>query len=231
MAVNTNNWNRMRYTLWAPIYDAIASFPRHRRRAIALLRPLAGEKVLIVGAGTGADLPFLPASAHITAVDITPAMLERLRHRAAALGMTVEAQVMDGQALAFASEQFDAVILHLILAVIPDPVACLREVERVLKPGGRAVVFDKFVPDDQEPSLGRRAANLIADLLFSDITRKLGPLVAKTRLVIEHREETRIAGVAFQTAILRKPLLRCQVLGHGQTTDGTGKAGPNRCHT
>lgn len=205
--MNTNGWNRIRYSLWAPIYDLVASFPRHRRRAIELLRLSAGEKVLIVGAGTGADLPFIPATVRITAVDITQVMLQRLRQRATSLGMTVDVQVMDGQALEFSSEQFDAVILHLILAVIPDPIACIREVERVLKPGGRAVVFDKFIPDDQEPSLGRRFVNAITNLLFSDITRKLGPLVASTRLVLEHREETTIAGVPYQTVILRKPTI------------------------
>lgn len=172
-----------------------------------MLRLSAGEKVLIVGAGTGADLPFIPATVQITAVDITQVMLQRLRQRATSLGMTVDVQVMDGQALEFSSEQFDAVILHLILAVIPDPIACIREVERVLKPGGRAVVFDKFIPDDQEPSLGRRFVNAITNLLFSDITRKLGPLVASTRLVLEHREETTIAGVPYQTVILRKPTI------------------------
>lgn len=111
-----------------------------------------------MGAGTGADLPFIPATVQITAVDITQVMLQRLRQRATSLGMTVDVQVMDGQALEFSSEQFDAVILHLILAVIPDPIACIREVERVLKPGGRAA-------------------------------------------------ETTIAGVPYQTVILRKPTI------------------------
>jgi len=86
--MNTNGWNRIRYSLWAPIYDLVASFPRHRRRAIELLRLSAGEKVLIVGAGTGADLPFIPATVQITAVDITQVMLQRLRQRATSLGMT-----------------------------------------------------------------------------------------------------------------------------------------------
>lgn len=102
-----------------------------------LLQPAAGEEVLIIGAGTGADLPFLPSGARITAIDLTPAMLARLEQRAAALGHSVQAHVMDGQALSLPSNRYDAVILHLILAVFPDPVACIREAERVLKPGGR----------------------------------------------------------------------------------------------
>lgn len=205
MAINTNAWNRIRYTLWAPIYDRIAAFPTYRRRSIEMLSPAPGDEVLIVGAGTGADLPHLPPTVNVTAIDLTPAMLERLRARAQALGRPVDARVGDGQALDLPDAQFDAVILHLILAVIPDPVACIREVERVLKPGGRVVIFDKFVPDAEEPTLGRRITNVVTNLLFSDITRKLGPIVARTNLVVEQEESGRIAGVPYQTVILRKP--------------------------
>lgn len=204
MAVNTNAWNRIRYTVWAPIYDRIAAFPTNRRRSIELLGPAPGDSVLIVGAGTGADLPHLPPNLDVTAIDLTPAMLERLRVRAQALGRRVDARVMDGQALDLPDARFDAVILHLILAVIPDPVACIREVERVLKPGGRVVIFDKFVPDAEEPGLGRRIGNVAANLLFSDITRKLGPIIAHTNLVVEREESSRIAGVPYRTVVLSK---------------------------
>lgn len=205
MAVNTNGWNRIRYTLWAPIYDRIAVFPTHRRRALEILRPVPGEDILIVGAGTGADLPYVPSDVRLTAVDLTPAMLERLRRRATVLGKPVEALVMDGQALDLLSGRFDAVILHLILAVIPDPVACIQEAERVLKPGGRIVVFDKFVQDSEQPSLMRRLGNVMANVFFSDITRKLGPMVAATNLAVEHKESCRVAGVPYETVLLRKP--------------------------
>ncbi len=60
MSINTNRWNRIRYTAVAPLYDHIARFGVHRRRSVELLAPQAGERVLIVGAGTGADLPFTP---------------------------------------------------------------------------------------------------------------------------------------------------------------------------
>lgn len=202
--LNTNVWNRLRYSFWAPIYDRIASLPEHRRRSIEVLAPRPGEDVLILGAGTGADLPYIPEGVRLTAVDITPAMIERLRRRAAALGRQVDARVMDGQALALPDGRFDAVVLHLILAVIPDPVACIREAARVLKPGGRAVVWDKFIPDQEEPTMGRRLANVAAATLFSDITRRLGPLVASAGLMIEHEKATTLGGLQFKTVLLRK---------------------------
>jgi phosphatidylethanolamine/phosphatidyl-N-methylethanolamine N-methyltransferase len=204
MPINALVWNRARYTLLAPVYDVVAGFGAQRRRSLALLAARPGERVLIVGCGTGGDLPYLDAGAQVTAVDLTPAMVERTRRRAAALGRAVDARVMDAQSLEFADASFDAVVLHLILAVVPDPAAAIREAERVLRPGGRAVVFDKWVADDREPSLFRRAGNLVANLVATDITRRLGPLVAATSLRLEHREPTGLGGF-FSIALLRKP--------------------------
>lgn len=201
MAINTNRWNRIRYTAFAPLYDRVASFGTQRRRSIELLDLKPGERVLIVGAGTGADLLYLPAGVEVVAGDITPAMVERVRRRAAGLRREVTADVMDGQALPLPDDSFDAVILHLVVAVIPDPVACLREAARVLRPGGRAVVFDKFVPDDRDPSVARRALNVVTNALFSDVTRQLGPLLTGTGLRVVHREPAALGG-RFEIALL-----------------------------
>jgi phosphatidylethanolamine/phosphatidyl-N-methylethanolamine N-methyltransferase len=203
MRINTNRWNRIRYTAFAPLYDRIARFGAQRRRSIALLALKPGERVLIVGAGTGADLPFIPPGVEIVAGDLTPAMVERIRARARDLGRPVAAEVMDGQALPLPDGSFDAVILHLIVAVIPDPAGCLREAARVLKPGGRAVVFDKFVPDEESPSLVRRAVNVVTHTLFSDITRRLGPLVDQAGLRVVHREAAALGG-RFEIAVLAR---------------------------
>ena len=122
MPVNTNWWNRARYTLYAPVYDVVVRrLHRGRRRALALLDVQPGERVLIVGCGTGLDLELLPSSCPVTAVDLTPAMVEKTRARAAALGLAVDARVMDASRLEFADGSFDCVLLHLILAVVPDP--------------------------------------------------------------------------------------------------------------
>lgn len=204
MPVNTLGWNRVRYTLLAPLYDRVAGFRPQRRRSLEVLAPRPGEHVLIDGCGTGADLAFIPDGVAVTATDLTPAMVQRTRHRALMLGRTVDTRVMDAQALEFADGTFDAVVLHLILAVVPDPVAAIREAARVLRPGGRAVVFDKWVPDDAHASAARRAANLVARVVATQITRKLGPLVDAAGLRVEHREGTGRGGF-FSIALLRKP--------------------------
>jgi ubiquinone/menaquinone biosynthesis C-methylase UbiE len=180
MVSDTNAWKRISYTLWAPVYDLLVKplFGRKRRRSIELLELKAGERVLLVGAGTGLDLEFLPAGPAIVATDLTPAMVLRLERRALRLRLNVDARVMDGHALEFPDASFDAAILHLIVAVIPDPEKCLKEVARVLRPGGRAVIFDKFVPDNATPPLILRLLNPLTSLFGTEVTRQIGPLFA-----------------------------------------------------
>jgi ubiquinone/menaquinone biosynthesis C-methylase UbiE len=200
-------WNRLRYTVWAPAYDALAraaGFDAARRLSIDRLRLASGDRVLIVGAGTGLDLDFLPANVNVTAIDVTPAMLKHLKRRAAGTGQAVTVRIMDARQLAFPVSSFDAVVMHLILAVMPEPERGLREAVRVMKPGGRIAVFDKFLRDEERPSLKRRLLNAIAKPLFSDLNRRLGPLIHGTSLVIEHDEPVAFGGT-YRVITLTKP--------------------------
>ena len=202
-----STWNRLRYTAWAPAYDIIAraaGFDAARRLSIDRLRVAPSDHVLIVGAGTGLDLEFLPSTVHITAIDVTPAMLNHLQRRAANARRLVTTQTMDARELAFADSSFDAIVMHLILAVMPQPERGLKEAVRVLNPGGRITVFDKFLGDEERPSMKRRLLNTLAKPLFSDLNRRLGPLVAGTQLVIEHDEPVAFGGT-YRVVTLRKP--------------------------
>ena len=199
-------WDRLRYTLWAPAYDAVvgaAGFNTARRLSIDRLRLASGDRVLIVGAGTGLDLGLLPPNVDVTAIDVTPAMLRHLERRAAGTGRSVATRIMDARQLAFPDSSFDAVVMHLILAVMPQPERGLREAVRVLKPGGRIAVFDKFLRDDERPSLKRRLLNVVAKPLFSDLNRRLGPLISGTRLVTE-RDEPVAFGGTYRVVTLMK---------------------------
>lgn len=204
MSINTNNWNRIRYSFYAPFYDLAARwFAAQRRRSIELLDLKSEERVLIVGAGTGLDLEFLPKDIGIEANDITPAMVQQLARRAKRLGLKVKGEVMDGQNLQYDPESFDAVILHLVLAIIPDPIRCIQEVGRVLKKGGRAVIFDKFLPDNQKPSWGRKLLNLFTNVIATNITRQLGPILDSTTLKIVHEEPAGFGGF-IKIVLVRK---------------------------
>ena len=192
----------MRYTLYAPFYDPIVRrLGRGRRRALELLQVRPGERVLIDGCGTGLDLELLPRDAVVTAVDLTPAMVEKTRARAASLGMQIDARVMDAARLDFADQSFDCVVLHLILAVVPDPHATAREAARVLRRGGRASVFDKFASG--RPSLARRAFNVVTNAVATDITRSLADVLEGSGLEVV-REEPSVFGGVFRVAALSR---------------------------
>jgi phosphatidylethanolamine/phosphatidyl-N-methylethanolamine N-methyltransferase len=185
MKLNNNTWNKWRYTFYTPFYNVIAQiFKSSRKKSIELLAIKDNTKVLLVGAGTGLDLFFLPLNCEITATDITPSMVKKMELLNVKLGLNANFKIMDGQDLIFEDKTFDYVILHLILAVIPDPEKCLLEVERVLKNNGEIAVFDKFVKKDKPISALRKLLNLVTNALFTDITRSIETICSKTELKI-----------------------------------------------
>lgn len=192
-------WNRIRYSLYAPFYDLVVEqagvLQRGRRRSLELAALAPGEAVLLVAAGTGLDLEHVPAGVRLAAVDVTPAMVRRLRRRARALGRPVAAQVADAARLPFRDGAFDCVVLHLALAVVPDPVGAMREAARVLAPGGRIAIFDKFLPDGAVPSAARRVASAIARVLATDLNVRLGPVVNAAGLTLTRREPAGLKGL------------------------------------
>ena len=142
------------YALIAPFYDtAIDRATRGARRASLAALPQSPGRVLIDGIGTGLDLPLLPPQHHYVGIDLTAGMLRRSLPRR----QTVDFHAVQGDAmrLPFAAGSFDHAVLHLILAVVPNPHDCLAEVARVLRPGGSVLIFDKFLQPDQ-PALLRR---------------------------------------------------------------------------
>lgn len=170
----------MIYRAWAPVYDRLLQrfFAPGRAAAVQTLDPRPGERVLLVGVGTGEDLPLLPAGVTAVGIDLSEPMLERARKRLPHTAATVDLRLGDAAALDLATASFDAVILNLVLSVVPAPATVMAEALRVLRPGGRAVIFDKFAPDGQTPSPGRRVLNLVTTAFGTAIDRRLGDILA-----------------------------------------------------
>ncbi len=108
----------------------------------------SGERVLDVAAGTGAlTVAAARTGVHLVGTDFSPVMIERLRMRLRREGLTsVQAKVMDGQSLELEDNSFDAVFSNFGLIFFPDRVKGFREMHRVLRPGGRAVVTSWNAP-------------------------------------------------------------------------------------
>lgn len=201
----TNRWNRIVYRLWAPVYDATLNrfFLPGRRKALQMLDLQSGERVLIVGIGTGADLPLLSSGVEVTGVDLSREMLAKARLKLDQSPARVKLIQADAQARLVQPASFDAVILNLILSVIPDGKACLQSAFQALKPGGRAVIFDKFLPEGKRASLPRKFINLFSTLLGTDINRRLSDLITDCPCEIL-RDEPGIAGGLYRVILLRK---------------------------
>jgi SAM-dependent methyltransferase len=101
-----------------------------------------GLKVLEIGCGMGTDgAQFARAGADYTGIDLTNAAVELARKRFAASELKGDFLVIDGENLDFANDSFDLVYSHGVLHHTPDIEAAVREIHRVLKPGGRAMVM------------------------------------------------------------------------------------------
>jgi ubiquinone/menaquinone biosynthesis C-methylase UbiE len=163
------------YRFIAPFYDIFlqSATADARKRSIARLAQDRNLKILVNGVGTGLDFPFLPPQHHYTTLDLTREMLARSLSQTTNLNMAHTQG--DSMSLPFANESFDVVLLHLILAVVPQPERCLAEATRVLKPGGRILVFDKFLQRGQRAWV-RRTLNIFIsriatrlDVVFEDV--------------------------------------------------------------
>ncbi len=201
----TNHWNQFIYRLWAPIYDPTVNriFKPGRQRALQLLDLKSGERVLIPGVGTGADLPLLPAGVEVTGIDLTPEMLAKARLKLDRCPASVKLIEGDAQKLLVEPDSFDAVILNLILSVIPDGNACLRSALRALKPNGRVVIFDKFLPDGESVSFGRRFMNFFSTRFGTDINRRFCDLMKDCPCAVTHDEPSILAGM-YRVILLKK---------------------------
>jgi ubiquinone/menaquinone biosynthesis C-methylase UbiE len=115
-----------------------------KRLRCLLLQAVHGE-VLEIGVGTGANLPFYDGRAvRITAVDVNPARLVGTMNRAQVMNgrHSIQISAADAQQLPFAENQFDTVVSTLVFCSIPEPLAALGEIKRVLRPDGRFLLLE-----------------------------------------------------------------------------------------
>ena len=200
----TNSWNRFIYYLWAPIYDKTVNhlFLPGREKVIQLLDLKPGERVLLVGVGTGADLPLLPEGVEAVGIDLSPQMLACARAKLPLPGLKVILLQGDAQSLLVEEGSFDCAVFNLILSVVPDGKGCLHQNLRALKPGGRAAVFDKFALETGRASAARRFLNLFSTLFGTEITHRFGDMLQGSGARIMRQEAGILAG-KYQIFLLK----------------------------
>jgi demethylmenaquinone methyltransferase/2-methoxy-6-polyprenyl-1,4-benzoquinol methylase len=179
-------------------YDALSaalSFwqdPRWRRALVSALAPAPGERIVDVATGTGMVAAELLARADcsVVGVDQSPQMLAAARARFAALAQAegrsrVELIEGEAEALPFGDESFDALTFTYLLRYVDDPAATMRELARVVRPGGRVASLEFGVPPWPPAyaawrlytAVGLPALGRLASREWAQVGRFLGPSI------------------------------------------------------
>lgn len=187
-----------RYDRISSIYDFCDRMgrPEWRQRIFDQTR---GE-VLEVGVGTGKNIAFYRPGTRVTAVDVSPKMLERAERRLEAerqmaAGQRLEAApppadvrllLADAQAMPFPDDSFDTVVDTFVFCSVPDPVAGLREMARVCRPDGRVIMLEHV------RALG--LAGSVMDLMNPLVVRVVGANINRRTV-----DNVRLAGLTIDS--------------------------------
>lgn len=186
-----NRWNGFIYKLWSPIYDWVfntGKFLKARKDIFQDKSFTENQKMLIVGVGTGADLELIQFDQlEVIAIDYSADMLKKAKDKFK--DSSIQFQQMDAQHMEFHDNQFDIVIASLILSVVPDADASLKEMMRVLKPNGVVIIFDKFAPKDKELSPIKKMIRPFAKVLGTDIGISFERLCESNKEILTVKED------------------------------------------
>jgi phosphatidylethanolamine/phosphatidyl-N-methylethanolamine N-methyltransferase len=180
---------RKRYNRMASIYDFMQRLAERRfapwRKA--LWSKVEGGNILEVGVGTGKNFPYYPAGAEITAVDFSERMLARAHDKAKKQGIKVHLLQMDAQKLAFADDAFDTLVATCVFCSVPDPILGLKEVQRVVKPGGKVLLLEHVLSSNGILAFLMNLINpLVMRIMGANINRRTVENVAVAGLKVEH---------------------------------------------
>ena len=194
------------YDRFAPRYDTLITLAERLLfqggRVWAASR--ASGKVLEVAIGTGRNLGLFARDVQLTGVELSPGMLARAQERVAALGMKADLRRGDAQALDFPDDSFDTVVATLALCSIPDDRAAVREMARVLRPGGRLVLLEHVASPLRPVRAVQAALNPLLVRIGGDhVLRQPEIAVQEAGLVIDELHRS-VLGIALRLTA-RKP--------------------------
>ena len=145
--------------VYNPLYDAstarLARYQQAQGRLAELLYVMPGQRILCAGLGTGNEMTRLrqrETPLNIAGIDLSPAAIRRARRKSSHATSTTWFALMDLQSLAFRDGCFERVLCYHVLDFVEDPTAVVRELLRVLTPGGRFVI--SFPSGNEDAAFG-----------------------------------------------------------------------------
>ena len=186
-------------TVFEPLSNLFA------RQALDFLDLRAGHRLIDVGAGSGgAAMVAAECGVNVFAIDASAGMVARLRERAALLASNghVDAEVMDGMALALPEASFDAAMSVFGVILFPDADLGMREIARVLRPGGRAAIVTWTESERYE----------LVTRLLAAITTVRGPLAPPASLPaqLRFRDEEAFRDLLSQSGLVVERVVRLE---------------------
>ncbi|MEU9690732.1 class I SAM-dependent methyltransferase [Amycolatopsis japonica] len=149
--------------------------------------------VLEVAVGTGLNLPLYPGGVTLTGIDLSDGMLAIARGRAERLGHPVTLLRADAHDLPFDADSFDTVVCTLGLCAIPDDGKALREMARVLRPGGRLILLDHIVSSSRAiRGLQWIAEKITVPMAGEHFLRRPFDKIGDLGLAVEQRERFKL---------------------------------------
>lgn len=179
------------YARWAPVYDRTfgAVTRTGRRRAVQFINTREGS-VLEVGVGTGLSLQHYAPHLQVTGIDFSHDMLRKAQAKVQeqSLHQVKALRQMDARQLDFEDNSFDTVAAMHVLSVVPDPQQVMREIARVLKPGGKLVITNHFKSGRGVRASLERLSAPLANVIGWHSDFELDTVLQEDRLRVEQQE-------------------------------------------
>ncbi len=176
-----NIFKQLSFNTFIPYFYPIIMMPlKHwRKKAIAMLNFLPGDRVLIPGVGSGHDILYIPDNVQVVGIDISDVMMSiaEMKLKSHSNKENVQLRVMDAENLDFPDNSFDKAILGLFLTCVFDPIKAFSEVVRIVKTDGEILVYDHLVRRSKWSTHLLRSMDKVMKYNFCSIIRRFDDII------------------------------------------------------